>query len=472
MLPLFSIDYKTSDYLELENKYLTIFKNFEISRQAYFSFNYNLTKTLQRNFVEKMKGELIKNYNKNFCSNLLVDSEKNIILNKDYDEASNKGAEKDLLLNKTGMSCYNERNDKSPNNTMVCNSNDNNNNCNVNKTNLNNNTMFNNSGSNLYGGETSLNYEIFNLNYNMILNTNPKTNMNNNCDVNNNPNGIRAKENSLNNALSNSNNNLISNNNNKNMNNNEKTNSTLIPSQTIPNNFNTNNPNNNNNNSNPYNSNSGSIHTYVKKTSSIKKLTQNIFLWNNFHIKEFFNIMENKIWCTWFIFGFFEQVECLIYGQRFLVTVIARRNRKFAGTRYLKRGINDEGEVANDVETEQILEEISTSCPEKPIISSYVHIRGSVPIYWYQEQSGILPKPDIKVNYTDIFYKSTTKHFMKLIERYGEPTIVCNLTKKKEEHKQELLLNESYVNSVEYILAKLKEDEESKESFLFICLFL
>ena len=35
---------------------------------------------------------------------------------------------------------------------------------------------------------------------------------------------------------------------------------------------------------------------------------------------------------------------------------IARRSRHFAGTRYLKRGISDDGKVANDVEVEQIIE--------------------------------------------------------------------------------------------------------------------
>ena len=90
-----------------------------------------------------------------------------------------------------------------------------------------------------------------------------------------------------------------------------------------------------------------------------------------------------------FIYGFFEQTECNIFGIRLLVTVIARRNRNFAGTRYLKRGINNDGNVANDVETEQILEEISTTWSDQPMISSFIHIRGSVPIYWYQEFNSI-----------------------------------------------------------------------------------
>ena len=34
---------------------------------------------------------------------------------------------------------------------------------------------------------------------------------------------------------------------------------------------------------------------------------------------------------------------------------MSRRSKMFAGTRYLKRGINNNGCSANDVETEQIL---------------------------------------------------------------------------------------------------------------------
>ncbi len=42
------------------------------------------------------------------------------------------------------------------------------------------------------------------------------------------------------------------------------------------------------------------------------------------------------------------------------VTLIARHSRYFTGARYLKRRVNDEGNVANEVETEQIVYEAST----------------------------------------------------------------------------------------------------------------
>ena len=39
------------------------------------------------------------------------------------------------------------------------------------------------------------------------------------------------------------------------------------------------------------------------------------------------------------------------------LTLIARRSRHAAGTRYLRRGVTAEGHVANEVETEQIVGE-------------------------------------------------------------------------------------------------------------------
>ena len=210
-----------------------------------------------------------------------------------------------------------------------------------------------------------------------------------------------------------------------------------------------------NNNSSNSNSNKN------KQKNPLKEVTSDYFLFNYYHQKEFYPILKNKNWCLFIIFGFFCQNCTEIYGFRFLITVIARRNRNYAGTRYLKRGINDDGNVANDVETEQILEEISISCSNFPIISSFVHIRGSVPIFWYQEQNSILPKPEINLNYSDIKFDATKRHFENIFKRYGKPCLVCNLTKKNEKKKrQETLLNEWYENALNYINENLNDDEK------------
>lgn len=62
--------------------------------------------------------------------------------------------------------------------------------------------------------------------------------------------------------------------------------------------------------------------------------------------------------------------------------------------RYLKRGVNEKGRVANDVETEQIVfEDVPEGSPVK--ISSVVQNRGSIPLFWSQETSRLNMKPDI-----------------------------------------------------------------------------
>ena len=50
------------------------------------------------------------------------------------------------------------------------------------------------------------------------------------------------------------------------------------------------------------------------------------------------------------------RMALLGFGNVVEVTLIARRSRYFAGTRFLKRGINHQGNVANYVETEQLVE--------------------------------------------------------------------------------------------------------------------
>lgn len=66
--------------------------------------------------------------------------------------------------------------------------------------------------------------------------------------------------------------------------------------------------------------------------------------------------------------------------------------------RYLKRGVNKSGSVANDVETEQIVcEDNLRECPTQ--VTSIVQNRGSIPLYWSQEASKLNLKPDIICKY-------------------------------------------------------------------------
>ncbi|KAL4870163.1 hypothetical protein BDV12DRAFT_62283 [Aspergillus spectabilis] len=67
-----------------------------------------------------------------------------------------------------------------------------------------------------------------------------------------------------------------------------------------------------------------------------------------------------------------------------MLTLISRLSSRRAGTRFNARGIDDDGNVANFVETETIL------WIPPGIAFSYVQVRGSVPIFW-EQATGFLP---------------------------------------------------------------------------------
>ena len=65
-------------------------------------------------------------------------------------------------------------------------------------------------------------------------------------------------------------------------------------------------------------------------------------------------MLDAQLWVMPLVHGHWQQRTLAFASQTVTITVIARRSKYFAGTRYRKRGINDQGHVANDVETEQV----------------------------------------------------------------------------------------------------------------------
>lgn len=60
-----------------------------------------------------------------------------------------------------------------------------------------------------------------------------------------------------------------------------------------------------------------------------------------------------------------------------------------------------QGDVANEVETEQIINDASVMSFTAGSYSSYVQVRGSVPLYWSQDISTMMPKPPIRCKTLD-----------------------------------------------------------------------
>ncbi|XP_058781494.1 phosphoinositide phosphatase SAC2-like [Vicia villosa] len=187
-------------------------------------------------------------------------------------------------------------------------------------------------------------------------------------------------------------------------------------------------------------------------------LYETLFVWNEFLTRGIRNSLQNTSWTVALVYGFFKQVNLSIPGHEFNMIIIARRSRHYAGTRYLKRGVNERGRVANDVETEQIVfADASDGSPMQ--ISSVVQIRGSIPLFWSQEASPLNIKPDIILSHKDAKFEATKLHFENLVKRYGNPIIILNLIKTHEKRPRETILRTEFVNAVKSINQNLKEDE-------------
>ncbi|KAL0415007.1 UNVERIFIED_CONTAM: Phosphoinositide phosphatase SAC2 [Sesamum latifolium] len=190
-------------------------------------------------------------------------------------------------------------------------------------------------------------------------------------------------------------------------------------------------------------------------------LYETMFVWNEFLTRGIRNQLKNSIWTVALVYGFFKQVKLSINGRDFNLILIARRSRHYAGTRYLKRGVNEKGRVANDVETEQI---VLDNAPEgSPIqISSVVQNRGSIPLFWSQETSKLNIKPDIILSKKDDKYEATKLHFENLVKRYGNPIIILNLIKTREKKPRESILRAEFAHAIEVINKDLTRENRLK----------
>ncbi|MFQ6639141.1 hypothetical protein Gotur_015871 [Gossypium turneri] len=184
---------------------------------------------------------------------------------------------------------------------------------------------------------------------------------------------------------------------------------------------------------------------------------ETMFVWNEFLTRGIRNTLKNTLWTVALVYGFFKQVKLSVSGRDFCLTLISRRSRHYAGTRYMKRGVNEKGRVANDVETEQIVfEDVHEGCPTQ--ISSVVQNRGSIPLFWSQETSRLNLKPDIILSKKDPNYEATRLHFEDLVRRYGNPIIILNLIKRFEKKPRESILRAEFANAIRFINKSLSKE--------------
>ncbi|OCH92145.1 hypothetical protein OBBRIDRAFT_824865 [Obba rivulosa] len=107
------------------------------------------------------------------------------------------------------------------------------------------------------------------------------------------------------------------------------------------------------------------------------------------------------------------------------LALISRLGWKRSGTRFNTRGVDDDGNCANFVETETLFS-TEQNC------FSYVQVRGSVPLFW--EQQGLQTFGQrIQITRPQASQPAFDRHFMHLIEEYGSVHAINLLGSKENE---------------------------------------
>ncbi|OBA28455.1 hypothetical protein HANVADRAFT_51373 [Hanseniaspora valbyensis NRRL Y-1626] len=234
-----------------------------------------------------------------------------------------------------------------------------------------------------------------------------------------------------------------------------------------------------------------------------------LFIWNHHLLQPILVQLETTFdWFQPIIHGFINQIDIPILpnntSNKISICIIARRSRKFAGLRFLKRGVNNEGYVANEVESEQIVSNsLTTSFHDNgdgenikfygnDKYTSFLQHRGSVPLNWSQDLNlgikieendqlssdkqqhnyhpssqnnnngnnykeldkdnklRIKTKPPINMYLMDPYYRNAGKHFNDMFARYGGNKILVldllkqNTSKKKNKKKKNFSKNEEF----------------------------
>ncbi|KAG7887518.1 hypothetical protein KL925_004436 [Ogataea polymorpha] len=146
------------------------------------------------------------------------------------------------------------------------------------------------------------------------------------------------------------------------------------------------------------------------------------YMWNYFVSQDLIKVANQFVLPM--IYGYAKFVHTTLNMKPVTFGLITRRSRLRAGTRYFRRGIDSEGNVANFNETEQIL---AVHTPEGDKVYTYLQTRGSVPVYW-AEMNNLRYKPNLLLGQTD--YTPTRQHFSRMIEKYGT-TYLVNLVNQK-----------------------------------------
>ncbi|KAI0126409.1 putative SAC1 protein [Xylariales sp. AK1849] len=187
------------------------------------------------------------------------------------------------------------------------------------------------------------------------------------------------------------------------------------------------------------------------------------------------------------IWGTLEIRPTTLKGTPLTLSLITRKSRYRAGTRYFTRGLDEDGNAANYNETEQIVilndsgsglggyagsadmqsGKFGSSDGKDMQILSYVQTRGSVPAFW-AEVNSLKYTPKLQVRGIETALPAAQKHFDEQIRIYGDNYLV-NLVNQGGREKR---IKDTYEKVVQMLVTSsdegVKGDSKNEEKFRII----
>jgi len=171
---------------------------------------------------------------------------------------------------------------------------------------------------------------------------------------------------------------------------------------------------------------------HQQKLANYWEMTDKRFFWNQYALKDLiqlqsldpsFSSVQQSLLVPVFE-GLVEIGEAKIQGSQLKVALISRVGCLRTGARFLSRGVDDHGQVANFVETEQII------CVDQTIWLSFVQIRGTIPAFWTQKGFQIGAHKVELSRGSEATYPAFKRHIDSVIAHYGKGLRIVNLVAK------------------------------------------
>jgi hypothetical protein len=188
--------------------------------------------------------------------------------------------------------------------------------------------------------------------------------------------------------------------------------------------------------------------TLSGRGKTLYEIADNIYTWNKKLCEDLAQAQIDTRWLVAIIKGYAKITNIEVKGKQLRLVLISRRSNKAVGM-WPNAGVDVEGNAANSVESEQLLMYGNN-------VYSFVQVRGSVPVYWKKDSSGV------QILRSKESFAAFSKHFDQLVNTYKR-MIIFNLLGREEE-KELIKAFEACESIYEKDNATVKYDHINAES--------